>query len=97
MEKKITKLRRIRREAGFGNCQPLAQAMGCSNMAVHYWETGVCKPRPAFAKRLEAILHTPTSTLLEYEGENEKGADANADPSKSQVKKQLTGSSCVKE
>jgi transcriptional regulator with XRE-family HTH domain len=70
MEKNITKLRRIRKEKGFKSHRRLSEACGLSEQCVYWWEIGLVKPRPYNAKRLETILQTPASVLLEPEIEN---------------------------
>jgi transcriptional regulator with XRE-family HTH domain len=62
-----TKLTRIRKERGFGSAVQLGEALGLSTMGVHHWEVGTSTPRPKNAKRLEAVLQTPISTLLSPE------------------------------
>jgi transcriptional regulator with XRE-family HTH domain len=91
----VTKLRRIRREHGFSNCRPLAEALGMSDMAVHYWEAGKGSPRPVNARRLEAVLQTSIDVLLSPENEKEPDAETPGSSRERQTQKAGNGDSLV--
>jgi DNA-binding XRE family transcriptional regulator len=58
-----THLRSIRYQRGETQ-RDVANAIGCTQQCVYYWENAIVRPRPRFAKKLSDHFARPIAELL---------------------------------
>jgi DNA-binding XRE family transcriptional regulator len=74
----VIQLRKYRYDAGLTQAE-LAEALGCSEGTIHFWEIGHTKrPYPRMGKKLRDFFDVPVDELFKPVNENSPGTSAEA-------------------